>query len=219
MDQRESNKDGNKANWNSASNSTEQCDHCGKVMNKGSLLKYIGQRERKKCKDFYGPKFDQLLRAGRLETWKKYSQKKTPEEKEKTLTSKKQKKTTKRQKNISLAKQGLNCDSKKEEPESEFVEDYQRQCEFCRNIFDVTSILGHISKTEECRLFYGPMREELKRLHNTQRKQYNRKVNGTAKEIQQKNRYNSIPEVKSKNVKYVYDKYQKELDEEKINYN
>ena len=42
--------------------------------------------------------------------------------------------------NVSLAEQGLNCNFEETEAQTE-LQEFERQCEFYRQIFDVTSIL------------------------------------------------------------------------------
>merc|ERR1712228_733315 len=106
----------------------------------------------------------------------------------------KESKQMKRQENLSLASKGLNCNSKTEEPEDPEIKDSEMQCEFCRKQFDLSSILKHIANTEECRLFYGPRLEQLKKEYRRQRKEFYRKEDGIEKELKkQREKYASQP--------------------------
>ena len=45
-------------------------------------------------------------------------------------------KRAQKQENIRLAKKGLNCNGKVNEPETPDLDEWKRQCEFCRKIFE-----------------------------------------------------------------------------------
>ena len=122
-------------------------------------------------------------------------------------------KERKKQENIALALKGLNCKGRKEEPGNDNSGDSEMQCGFCLEVFDLAVVLRHIARTEACKIFYGPRFEEMKREHRRQRKEFQRKENGTKKELdQQRQRYATNPEVRQrKNDYYEEDKKKQEI--------
>ena len=179
-----------------------QCENCEKVVNKNFLLKHIGQRQ--KCKDFYGVRYDQLRQENRLKTWQRYNKNPlTLKHREERAKLQKEARQRKKQENIALAKKGLNWLAKENEPEDPRVKESEMQCEFCRMIFPLSSILIHISNTEECKLFYGARLEDLKKSHKMQRMRFYREEEGIELElIKQKRRYNTNSEAKKKKKEY-----------------
>ena len=73
--------------------------------------------------------------------------------------------------------------------------------------------MKHIGNTEECKIFYGPRFEEMKKWHKTLRMRSYRKEDGIKKELeQQKKNYHSNPEVKERKNAY----YEKEKEHQRI---
>ena len=171
------------------------CESCGKLVNKKSLLRHIGQC--KKCKDSYGADFEKLTKEKKFQTWRQCSKDTYEKEKEKLLKTRRDRRQTKKQEDVSLAVKGLNINGKENQTEDANLKKSQMQCEFCRKIFHLSSALVHIANTEACKIFYGARLEELKKSHRMQRKRFYREEDGNEKELKQKReRYNSNPLVK-----------------------
>ena len=116
-----------------------------------------------------------------------------------------------REYNLSLAKKGLNINGKPKGEESEGDEmDEMVKCGFCREEFELSSILRHISRIEACKVFYGSDFTRWKKDHRKIRMRYYRNKYGTEKELEQKRTtYASISTVRE-NKKDYYGKCKKE---------
>ena len=99
---------------------------------------------------------------------------------------KKEKEINQRRKeeNLSLASKGLDCNGEKVDLENDDTEESEVLCKFCKQRFESASILKHIGNNEECKLFYGPRFEAMKKDHKRQRMQWQREEKGTEKELE-----------------------------------
>ena len=144
---------------NDEANEEETCEFCNLTKPKTQILKHIGQT--KACKAHYGPRF----RAMKAQNEK--------EQKQKSRASKKARVKAQEDKHDS----DDNLDEE-EEPtffcehcnrEVENVDEEEEStlsCEHCNREFKRKSLLIHINRKSDCKAFYGPKLEELKKTHN-----------------------------------------------------
>ena len=101
---------------------------------------------------------------------------------------KKEKEINQRRKeeNLSLASKGLDCNGEKVDLENDDTEESEVLCKFCKQRFESASILKHIGNNEECKLFYGPRFEAMKKDHKRQRMQCKGKKRGLKKNLRNK---------------------------------
>ena len=197
------------------------CESCNKILDPSRLLKHIGNS--KDCKTFYGSRFLDLKRQKAIERTQKYrSRIPLKDQREKyaknfklkdknKLVWQKQKEINqkKKQERLSLASKGLNINGKEWESDDEGLKKSEGQCEFCREKFDILTILKHIGNSEACKIYYGPRYEEWKKEHKNIKMRIHREEFGIKKELeQQRKRYTSDPKVREKK-KNQYEKHTK----------
>ena len=163
------------------------CESCNKRLDPSRLLKHIGNS--KGCKSHYGSRFLDLKREKATKKVQKYRSKIPLKEQRKKYAKnfklkEKNKQIWQRQKEInqmkkkeliSLASKGLNINGKRWESEDETIKKSDAQCEFCRDKYDILSILKHIGNSEACKIYYGPRYEEWKKEHKKIKMRIHRK--------------------------------------------
>ena len=141
---------------NDEANEEETCEFCNLTKPKTQILKHIGQT--KACKAHYGPRFKGMKAQNEKE------------QKQKSRASKKAR--VKAQENKHDSDDNLDeeeeptflceqCNREVECPDEE--EEPTLTCENCRKEFRRKSLLIHISHKFECKAFYGPKLEEMKK--------------------------------------------------------
>ena len=122
---------------------------------------------------------------------KKRLSKKKIYQKSKKIKQKKQQRE--KEEKISLARKGLTCNTSSKEQKND-TEVSEVLCEFCNKSYDSASLLMHIAKNEECKIFYGSRFDKMKKDHKRRTNKKDLK--------KQRKRYVSNPEVKLRKKKY-----------------
>ena len=190
-------------------NGMKICEFCKKSLEPEKFLKHIGNS--KGCKAHYGPRFSKMKRK-RLAKRKQISyRKRTSKQRENLNQKRKEANAIRSKKLLDLASKGLDCNGvAKEEIIEDDLDEYKAQCGFCKDIFDIWSILKHIGNTEPCKIFYGPGFKEWKKDHKKKRMRYYREKNGTKKELEQQRKSYASNEKVRENKKKYHEKWRKE---------
>ena len=131
---------------NDEANEEETCENCNLTKPKTEILVHIGKT--KACETHYGARFKAMKAQSKREQ-KQKSRARIGKENHETLSKKAREKAQKKKFNIDA---NLNED---EEP--------TLTCENCRKEFRRTSLLIHITHKSDCKAFYGPKLEEMKK--------------------------------------------------------
>ena len=193
------------------------CECCKQSFDTNTILKHIGHK--KACKAFYGLRYNELKKEQNRKKVENFRDKLSLKKREEMLRTERERyhissELKEKRKVLNLRRKEKIQDEKLKKAKNQgekCLEDSQDfkvkktkegdmwQCGFCKIHFSPDSILKHIAHEKDCKSFYGPRFEELKKEHRRQRKEFSRRDKGIKKELeQQKICYASKLEVRDK---------------------